>query len=98
MKLFISHSWMDKQLAQMTAEGLQGPNEVWIDVERLAPGAKIQPTIDAAIREQELVILLWSAHAAASKNVLAEIASAKRFDVPVVPCLVDATPLDGNPD
>ena len=98
MKIFISHSWMDKDIAQQAGDAVATAGEVWMDVRKLSAGDSIQNTIDAAIRQQDLVILMWSARAAASKNVAAEISAAKRFGIDILPCLLDKTPLETNPD
>lgn len=97
MKLFVSHSWIDKDLAQQAADALSAAGDVWLDVRRLAAGDRIQATIDAAIEQQDLFILMWSAAAAASKSVAAEISAAKRFGIDILPCLLDKTPLETSP-
>jgi hypothetical protein len=98
VNIFVSHSWLDKDVTQQIADALAGSAEVWLDVRKLTPGAGIQHTIDAAIAQQDIVVLIWSQHAAGSKNVAAEISSAKRLGISIIPCLLDDTPLDRNED
>ena len=94
MKLFISHSWRDKAVAQRLADSLQGNVDVWLDLTHLKPGSDIQATIDAAIAQMDVVVLLWSKDAAASENVKAEIVAARRSGADLLPCLLDDTPPD----
>ena len=93
MRIFISHSWRDKTTADQLASDLKGVAEVWQDIEQLKPGDQIQPTIDAALAEMDLVVLLWSEHAARSKNVKAEVDTTRRLGKTLIPCLVDDVPL-----
>lgn len=96
MRIFISHSWKDKTIAQMTADSLAKTAEVWLDLKKLLPGEHIQNAIDAAIKEMDFIILFWSKDAASSANVLQEIATAKRQGVGILPCLLDDTPLSDD--
>lgn len=96
MKVFISHSWKDKHLAQKVAQAISWAGDVWYDVRELTPGTPIPTAIAAAIREHDLVIVLWSANASASPNVGAEIAMARRSRIDLLPCLLDETPLTAN--
>jgi uncharacterized membrane protein YkvA (DUF1232 family) len=94
MRIFISHSWRDKTIADQLAGDLRTMGEVWQDIEQLRPGDPIQPTIDAALAEMDLVVVLWSAHAAASeRGVLPEIRKSLELDRTIIPCSLDDFPL-----
>ena len=48
MKVFISHSWKNKTVAQKIADEIKAAgSEVWLDANNLLPGQMIQPP-DAA--------------------------------------------------
>ncbi|HEU4560944.1 MAG TPA: toll/interleukin-1 receptor domain-containing protein [Longimicrobium sp.] len=97
MKVFISHSWMNKTPALRIAESLKEYVEVWFDINQLAGGDAIQAKIDQALARMDVVILLWSADAATSSGVAEEIWTTKRLEKPVLPVLLDETPLDRHP-
>lgn len=62
---------------------------------QLQPGAPWRATIAEWICSADRVLLLWSAHAAASAEVRREIDTALVCRVPIVPVLLDAAPLPG---
>lgn len=86
-KVFISHQWMDKQLADRLARDLEPFADVWMDYRNLRPGDRIQDRIDAALREMDLVLVLWTEHAQHSSGVKAEIDTALDLGLRVVPCV-----------
>ena len=61
----------------------------------LPPGVAWRPTIAAAICGASVVLVVWSERAAASAEVRREIDTAMVCRVPVVPVLIDSTPLPG---
>jgi len=61
----------------------------------LPPGVAWRPTIAAAICGASAVFVVWSERAAASVEVRREIDTALVCRVPVVPVLLDGTPLPG---
>lgn len=93
MRIFISHSWRDKTTADQLARDLRGMADVWQDIEQLKPGDEIQATIDAAIAEMDLVVVLWSENAARSTNgVIPELETTRRLGRPIICCTLDDTP------
>jgi len=93
MRIFISHSWRDKTTADQLARDLRDMADVWQDIEQLKPGDEIQSTIDAAIAEMDLVVVLWSEHAVRStRGVIPEIQTSRRLDRPIICCSLDDTP------
>ena len=62
---------------------------------QLQPGVPWRASIAAGICSAERVLLLWSERAAASAEVRREIDTALVCRVPVVPVLIDSTPLPG---
>lgn len=102
LKLFVSHAWNDKDKPQFGSvyTELKG-YDLWIDKSEIAPGSSIRENIAAGIRDAEVVIVLWSAAAAASESVRFEMATALAQGKVIVPCLLDGTslaPLPGAGD
>lgn len=62
---------------------------------QLSPGVPWRATIASHICAANRVLLLWSASAAASTEVRREIDTALQCRRPVVPVLLDSTPLPG---
>lgn len=96
MRVFISHQWMDKQLADRLGRDLEPFADVWMDYRRLRPGDAIQPTIDRALDGTDLVLVVWTEHASRSPGVAAEIRSGLARGVRVVPCIFSYDD-SGNP-
>ena len=61
----------------------------------LPPGVAWRPTIMAMICGAPVVLVVWSERAAASAEVRREIDTALACRVPLVPVLLDSTPLPG---
>jgi len=97
MKLFVSHSWQDKTIAHRIAESMGSGADVWLDVNQLKPGDTIQLRIDEALATRDVMILVWSAAAVQSKGVAAEIDTALRLKLRVLPVLIDDTPVERHP-
>jgi hypothetical protein len=85
-RVFISHQWMDKQLADRLARDLESSADVWMDYRNLRPGDRIQRTIDDVLRGTDVMLLLWTRNAQASDGVAAEISTALRLGIRIVPC------------
>lgn len=66
-----------------------------IDVQ-LLPGVPWRAAIALGICRSRVVLLVWSRRAAASTEVAREIQLAQSCAVPVVPVLLDSTPLPGD--
>jgi hypothetical protein len=97
MKVFISHSWQNKSAAQIIAESLANSAEVWLDIQTLKPGDAIQPTIDVAMEQMDVVLVLWSKQAAESDGVDAEIKTAVNLKKKILPVLLEKTPIPEHP-
>lgn len=97
MKIFISHNWKNKTAAQLVAQSLANSAEVWLDIQQLKLGDRIQPTIDAALAQVDAVLLLWSQDSAKSPAVAAEIETTVRLKKPLLPVFLDDTTTDTQP-
>lgn len=99
IKIFVSHAWDDKvhdQFGQLTRE-LKNFDLI-VDKTRLKPGQMINAQVFLAIQDSEIVLVLWSAQAAASPDVEFEIAAAVSMGKTVLPCIIDDYPTDHSPD
>jgi len=90
MRVFISHQWRDKQVADQLRNRLDaiGGFDVWIDYRNLRPGDPIQDSIDEVLAEMDVMLVVWSEHSAASTGVAAEIAAAERLQLRTIPCFI----------
>jgi hypothetical protein len=95
-RIFISHQWRDKQLADRLSRDLEQFADVWVDYRRLRPGDRIQDTIDDALNGVDLVLLVWTDHSAASAGVRAEVDKSLSLGLRLVPCIFHYDD-DGNP-
>ena len=91
----VIYSRVDAAQAQRAAQLARAFGPVTIDT-ALAPGTPWRTAIAAGICSSAVVLLLWSHHAAASTEVAREIAIAQSCRVPVLPVLLDSTPLPGD--
>lgn len=98
MKVFISHSWKNKTIAQQIADELkQAGADLWLDANNLLPGQLIQETIDDVLDKVDVVVLIWTKEASESGGVAAEIFTCSRLKKIIIPCKIDETPLDAHP-
>ena len=90
MRVFISHQWRDKQIADQLRNRLDAiaGYEVWIDYRNLRPGDPIQESIDEVLAEMDVMLVLWSEHSAASSGVAAEVTAAERLGLRTIPCFI----------
>jgi hypothetical protein len=94
MDAFISHASKNAATAKrvedcLVADGLR----VWIDHDKLALGALLKSTLQQAIQDCRVLVLLWSKAAAESRWVAAEALTAFHRDRFIIPCVLDDTPL-----
>src|SRR5690348_393741 len=75
-KVFISYSWKDKAIADRVRTAIPDQFEVWIDSERIAPGAHISTAIQEGLNGSDYYVLLISEAANSSIWVQREIAVA----------------------
>lgn len=88
----VIYSRLDAAQAQRVARlaGLYGP--VLIDT-ALPPGTPWRTVMAAGVCGARVVLLVWSARAAASVELARELQTAQLCQVQVVPVLLDSTPL-----
>jgi hypothetical protein len=98
MKVFISHSWKDKTTADMLAKDLSSMADVWQDIQQIKPGERIQAIIDEALKDMDIVLVLWSRNGASSGGMAKEIETCLRLGKTMIPCLLDDTSLESKPE
>jgi hypothetical protein len=97
--IFLSHNRADKQLAERLAAQLRLVGaDVWLDAWEIKPGDSIPGVVNDALAVVDTVLVLWSASAAESRWVEAELAVAlqRRLDdgdLRIIPVRLDDTPL-----
>jgi hypothetical protein len=97
--VFLSHNADDKHLAEPVAAQLRLVGaDVWLDDWEIKPGDSVPGKVNDALAAVDTVVILWSANAAASRWVGAELetALARRIaddDLRVIPVRLDETDL-----
>jgi TIR domain-containing protein len=94
MDAFISHSSSDARLAGRIEQTLEENGlKVWLDRSEIRLGRLLRNELQTAIRESRVIILLWSAVAAKSRWVAAEVLTAFHLNRFIIACASDKTAL-----
>ena len=88
VKVFISHKWTDKAAADQLARALDGFADVWIDHRNIFVGDPIDGSVNPALEQADLVLVLWSERSAKSKGVRKEIDVATQLGKTIIPCVL----------
>jgi TIR domain len=93
--VFLSYSREDVPLIeQLEAQLKSHPDiSIWRDQEKIYGGEKWPKVLGEAIANQDVFLLAWSKHSAASHFVEFEWCTAIALKKTIVPCLLDETPL-----
>lgn len=89
---FISHASQDRQAAQRIETAL-GAGRVWFDHSDIRLGALLGRQLLEHIRRSKALVLVWSADAERSPWVQSEWIAAVNLGLPVIPMVLDGTPL-----
>jgi len=91
---FLSHASQDALVATNLEELLRATGLTpWIDHADLAFGSLLRESLQMAIKQSRVLVLLWSEAASKSRWVMAEMFTAFHFDRFIIPYVLDATPL-----
>ncbi len=91
-KIFISHSWKDKEVALRLERDLKAAGvQVWVDHSEARAGDLITKRVNAALTWCDTLILLWSRSAEKSIWVEHEWGVAFANHKKIIPCLLDNT-------
>lgn len=93
--VFLSYSRDDLPLIEQLEAQLSNHHEIsiWRDQEKIYGGQKWPKVLGEAIADQDVVLLAWSKHAAASHFVEFEWCTAIALKKTIIPCLLDSTTL-----
>jgi hypothetical protein len=92
--VFLSYAREDLEQAGRIAEQLAAEGvTVWRDQERLCVGQAWPKALGEAIAASDAVLLLWSSRSAGSSFAELEWCTALALKKPILPCLLDQTPL-----
>jgi hypothetical protein len=92
--VFVSHATLDARIVRrLTADLVRGKLRAWVDADEMRFGRLLRNEIQEAIRQSRVMVLVWSAAAARSRWVAAELYNAFHLNRFVVPCVIDGTPL-----
>ncbi|MEO8341822.1 MAG: toll/interleukin-1 receptor domain-containing protein, partial [Nitrospirota bacterium] len=93
--VFLSYSRDDLPLIEQLEAQLKTHPEIfiWRDQDKIYGGQKWPKVLGEAIADQDVVLLAWSKHAAASHFVEFEWTTAIALKKTIIPCLLDSTPL-----
>jgi hypothetical protein len=98
MRVFVSHSSVDKPFVERLCEALSARGiSTWRDDAELRVGDSIPEEIGEALNSSDVLCFCWSSHAARSAWVSRELNSFMprmiARNAPVLPCVLDNTPL-----
>jgi hypothetical protein len=93
--VFLSYSREDLPLIKQLEAQLKSHSEIsiWRDQEKIYGGQKWPKVLGEAIADQDVFLLAWSKHSAASHFVELEWCTAIALQKTIIPCLLDETPL-----
>ncbi len=90
--VFISYANEDKTIADAVCTYLEGRGiTCWIAPRDVAPGVLYAEAIIRAIKESQVVVLIFSANANDSHHVVREIEQAVRTGTSIVPFRIDTS-------
>ena len=94
VRVFVSHSSANLQAAQEVCAALcEAGADPWLDRADIRVGGLLRRQLQEAIAASDVVVLLWSKPAAASRWVAAEILTAFHLDRFVIPCVLSGAAL-----
>jgi hypothetical protein len=97
MSIFISYSRRDSELVTRLYEDIQAQGlAVWMDRNAIEAGTLWRSSIVAGIEECRVFLLVVSAASQQSRNVAKELALAESNSKPILPVLIDKTPIQAD--
>lgn len=95
--VFVSHSSIDKEVADELVSRLEEKGiKCWIAPRDILPGSEWAASINNAISEAKIMIVIYSENSASSTQVPKELTIADRKDKFIIPYMVDNTELFGS--
>lgn len=93
MELFISYARRDQKFARDAQENLKDI-ELWIDRSNLLPGQEWSDEIETSILTSDALIVAVSTASCASPYVTFEWAFAMGRGIPIIPVMIESTPIE----
>jgi len=88
--IFISHSSKDDSIAQVICEYLEDKNiECWLDHRDAKPGRQWPGSIVSAVKDSDIMLLIFSNHANISIHVGKELTLAAKNEIDIIPIKID---------
>ncbi len=88
--IFISHSSKDDPTANLICEYLENNDiECWLDHRDAKPGSQWEDSIVSAIKDSDLMLLVFSNHANVSKHVGRELTLAAKNEIDIIPIKIE---------
>lgn len=95
-QVFVSHSSQNQEIALQIVNHLESQgHECWIAPRDIPAGQEYNAQITAGIRRSDIVLLIESAYACDSEQVVREIDAAADLKLPVIPVRVEEYPRSG---
>jgi len=95
--VFVSYSEHDRQIAETVATAIEAASlRCWMAPRDVQPGADWGASIIEALSNSRTMVLVFSGHANASKQVLREVERAVSKGVTIIPLRIDDAPLSQN--
>jgi hypothetical protein len=92
--IFVSHSSKDAKIVASVCRGLEARGfHCWLSSRDIPAGGNYQESIDTAIARAQALLLILTAHAMESSEILKELSLASAYGIPVIPARAeDVTP------
>jgi hypothetical protein len=92
--IFVSHSSKDAKIVAAVCRGLEARGfRCWLSSRDIPAGENYQESIDKAIAQAQAMLLILTAHAMESSEILKELSLASTYGIPVIPARAeDVTP------
>jgi hypothetical protein len=95
-KVFVSYSRKDIAVVKAISDSLGSVELVFLDEDDIIVGDDFADEIKRQIKRSRIVVVFWSVSSSASIWVKREIQEAIKLKRPILPVLLDKTPLDAQ--
>lgn len=96
-QVFISYAREDRSTAEAVCSALEKAGlPCWVDFRDIVPGKRWSDAIVEAITSSRVMVLIFSAHASLSRDVIREMDIASEQGVEIIPLKIDGSCLDGS--
>ena len=97
-KFFISYSFADRDWARAFASALRETGaDIWFDEFNIKPGDPISESVEAGLRDSDIIILLISDETVRSNNFFFELGAALGMNKKIIPIVPESFPVHKLP-